>query len=145
MRVLGIDYGDRRIGLAISDGEEKLASRFLTIGNKSLKKSIETIKNIIIKENVEKIIVGLPIGLKMESEQTLKTKKFINYLGKEINIPIEEINEVFTSKMAEENLLNAGVKREETKDIIDQEAARIILQDYLDSKFIKYISNLTIQ
>jgi len=136
MRILGIDYGDRRIGLAISDREEKLASRFLTVENKSMKNTIKEIKNIIIKENVEKIIVGLPVGLKMESEQTAKTRLFIKELKQKINPPIIEANEVFTSKMAEENLLNAGIKREKIKEIIDQEAARIILQDYLDSKFI---------
>jgi len=133
MRILGIDYGDRRIGLAISDREEKLASRFLTIENRTLEKSIEIIKNIIIKENIEKIIIGLPVGLKMESEQTGKTRLFIKELRQKINLSIIEANEVFTSKMAEENLLSAGVKREEIKSIIDQEAARIILQDYLDS------------
>ncbi len=136
MRVLGIDYGDRRIGLAISDREEKLASRFLTVENRTLKKSIETIKNIIAKENIEKIIIGLPVGLKTESEQTAKTRLFIKKLKQKINLPIIEANEVFTSKMAEENLFNAGVKREEIKSIIDQEAARIILQDYLDRGFI---------
>lgn len=135
MRILGIDYGDRRIGLAISDRGKKLASRFLTVENRTLEKSIEVIKNIIIKENIEKIIVGLPVGLKTESEQTVKTRLFIRELKQKINLPIIEANEVFTSKMAEENLLNAGIKREKIKEIIDQEAARIILQDYLDSKF----------
>ncbi len=136
MRVLGVDYGDRRIGLAISDGEEKLASRFLTVENRSLENTIEEIRNIIAKENIKKIIVGLPMGLKMESEQTRKTRLFIKELKQKINLPIIEANEVFTSKMAEENLLNAGAKREEIKSIIDQEAARIILQDYLDRGFI---------
>jgi putative holliday junction resolvase len=136
MRILGIDYGDRRIGLAISDREEKLASRFLTVENRNLEKSIEAIKNIITKENVEKIIVGLPVGLKMKSEQTEKTRLFIGELKQKINLSIIEANEVFTSKMAEENLLNAGVKRGEIKNIIDQEAARIILQDYLNSRSV---------
>ncbi len=136
MRILGVDYGDRRIGLAISDREEKLASRFLTVENRILEKSIEMIKSMIAKENVEKIIVGLPVGLKAESEQTAKTRFFIKELKQRINLPIIEVNEVFTSKMAEENLLNAGAKREKIKSIIDQEAARIILQDYLDSKII---------
>lgn len=136
MKILGIDYGDKRIGLAISDENEKLASRFLTLENKSLKNSIEEIKNIIIKKSIKKIIIGLPFGLKTESEQTQKTNNFINYLIKEVDIPVKKINEVFTSKMAKENLRNAGIKKEELKEIIDQEAARIILQDYLDNKDI---------
>ncbi len=137
MRVLGVDYGDRRIGLAISDREEKLASRFLTVENRTLEKSIEIIRNIIAKENIEKIIIGLPVGLKMESEQTGKTKLFIDELKQRMDLPIIEANEVFTSKMAEENLLSAGVKREKIKSIIDQEAARIILQDYLEEQATK--------
>lgn len=133
MCVLGVDYGGRRIGLAISDKDEKLASRFLTVENRNLEIVIKEINNIIAKENIEKIIIGLPVGLKMESEQTKKTRLFINKLKQKTNLPIIEVNEVFTSKMAEENLLRAGVKRERIKNVIDQEAARIILQDYLDS------------
>lgn len=135
-KILAIDYGNKRTGLAISDIDEKLASRFLTLENRSLKNLIKEIKNIITKESIEKIIVGLPIGLKTESEQTQKTNDFINYLTKETGIPIKKINEVFTSKMAEKNLRDTGIKREELKKIIDQEAARIILQDYLDNKNI---------
>ncbi len=132
MKILGIDYGDRKIGLAISDANQKLASCLLTFENKSLESSVLNIKDIVSKESVVKIIAGIPVGLKVESEQGRKTKKFINLLIKKIHIPVIKMNEVFTSKIAEENLLNAGVKREKIKEIIDQEAARIILQDYLD-------------
>jgi len=134
MKILSIDYGDKRIGLAISDENEKLASRFLTLENKSQKKSIVEIKNIISEKNIRKIIIGIPIGLKGESAQTRDIKEFSVELSENIKIPIIEINEVFTSKMAEENLLQAGVKSREIKETIDQEAARIILQDYLDRK-----------
>ena len=134
MKILSIDYGDKRIGLAISDENEKLASRFLTLENKSQKKSIVEIKNIISEKNIRKIIIGIPIGLKGESAQTRDIKEFSVELSENIKIPIIEINEVFTSKMAEENLLQAGVKSREVKETIDQEAARIILQDYLDRK-----------
>ncbi len=132
MPILSIDYGDKRIGLAISDKEKKLASRFLTVKNKSIKDSVLKISKIASDEKAEKIIIGLPIGLKSKSEQTQKTRNFINRLRKELSIPIIEINEVFTSKMAEKNLRDAGVKGKKLKDIIDQEAARIILQEYLD-------------
>ncbi|MCK5475891.1 MAG: Holliday junction resolvase RuvX [Candidatus Pacebacteria bacterium] len=134
MKILGIDYGDRKIGLALSDKDRKLASRFLTLENRSMKNTIRDIKEIIVKEEIEEIIIGIPIGLKTESEQTQKTRIFIDDLLKKINITVETMNEVFTSKMAEENLLNSGVKRENFREVIDQEAARIILQDHLDSK-----------
>ena len=132
MKILSIDYGEKRIGLAISDENEKLASRFLTLENRSQKKSIVEIKKIILEKNIQKIIVGIPIGLKGESAQTRNIKEFSLRLSENIEIPIKEVNEVFTSKMAEENLLQAGVKSRDIKKIIDQEAARIILQDYLN-------------
>lgn len=134
MKILAIDYGDRKIGLAISDVDQKLASRFLTLENKTLEKSVFSIKDIITKENVGEILIGIPVGLKMESEQARKTEKFITFLKEEIIVPFQTINEVYTSKIAEENLLLAGVKRENFREIIDQEAARIILQEYLDNK-----------
>ncbi|MCK5084652.1 MAG: Holliday junction resolvase RuvX [Candidatus Pacebacteria bacterium] len=134
MKILAIDYGNKRVGLAISDENGKLASRFLTLENKSLGSLIKEIKNIILEKNVSKIILGIPVGFDGESAQTRNIKKFAVELGQNIDIPIIEINEIFTSKMAEENLLNADIKREEIKKIIDQEAARIILQDHLDNK-----------
>jgi len=134
MKILSIDYGDKRIGLAISDKNGKLASRFLMLENKSLKKSIVEIKKIITEKNIQKIIVGIPIGLRGESAQTKNIKEFSVKLSENISIPIIGMNEVFTSKMAEENLRKAGVKKEDIKKIIDQEAARIILQDYLNRK-----------
>ena len=132
MKILSVDYGDKRIGLAISDENEKLASRFLTLENKSQEKSITEIKKIILEKNIQKIIIGIPVGLKGESVQTQDIKEFSAKISKNIKIPIMEMNEVFTSKMAKENLLKAGVKNKKLKEIIDQEAARIILQDYLD-------------
>ena len=130
MKILSVDYGEKRIGLAVCDESETLASRFLTLENKSLKKSVEEIKKIISEENIKKIVVGVPVGFKGESEQTGKVREFIGELSKNIDLPIVEINEIFTSKIAEENLIKAGVK--DIKKIIDQEAARIILESYLE-------------
>ncbi|MEA1936718.1 MAG: Holliday junction resolvase RuvX [Patescibacteria group bacterium] len=134
MKIFSIDYGDERIGLAISDENEKLASRFLTLENKSQKKLTAEIKRIILKENIQKIIIGIPVGFKGESAQTRKIREFSAELSANIAIPVTEVNEVFTSKMAKENLLQAGIKSVNIKEIIDQEAARIILQDYLNRK-----------
>jgi putative Holliday junction resolvase len=134
MRMLGIDYGNKRIGLAVSDRNEKLASCFLTLENKSLESSINKIRKIIAENNIEKVIIGIPVGFKGESRQAKKTREFAIELKKETNLPIIEINEIFTSKMAKKNLLNAGINSKEFKKNIDQEAARIILQDYLDRR-----------
>ncbi|MFA7169583.1 MAG: Holliday junction resolvase RuvX [Candidatus Paceibacterota bacterium] len=130
---LGIDYGDTRIGLALSDPEKKLARRFFTLQNENKIKTIKRLKDIIESEGVMKIIIGIPLGFSGKNEQTRKVETFISSLQEEIKIPIETINEVLTSKMAEKNLINSGVRN--IKEVLDQEAARIILQDYLD--FIK--------
>ncbi len=134
MRILGIDYGDKRIGLAISDEGGRLASRFLTLKNNTIEDSIKRFKQIISVNNIEKIIIGVPAGFNKDTEQTLKTKVFIKILREQMKIPVIEINEIFTSKMAEKNLRDNKMNSEKIKNIIDQEAARIILQDFLDRK-----------
>lgn len=132
MKILGIDYGDRRIGLAVSDETGRLASRFLTVENISLKNSVEGLAKMASDNKISKIIIGIPVGFWGEGKQSKITRLFIDELKQKINLPIIEINEVFTSKMAEENLRSAGIKNTEFKSLIDQEAARIILQEYLD-------------
>jgi putative Holliday junction resolvase len=128
--LLGIDYGDARVGIAISDPEEKLARRLLTLQNST--ELFSDIQKIIIENSVEKIVVGLPVGFQGESAQTQKVGDFINQLEEKFSLPVIRINEVMTSRMAQENLISLGVK--DIKELIDQEAARIILQDYLDYK-----------
>lgn len=128
--LLGIDYGDARVGIAISDPEEKLARRLLTLQNST--ELFSDIQKIIIENSVEKIVVGLPVGFQGESAQTQKVGDFINRLEEKFSFPVIRINEVMTSRMAQENLISLGIK--DIKELIDQEAARIILQDYLDYK-----------
>ncbi len=124
MRYLGVDYGDKRVGLALSDDEGILGMPHKTIPNKDL---IKNFKKIIKEENVKIIIFGLPLNLSMEeTEQTRKTKKFVNELKRQIDIPVEFENEFLTSVQAE----RSGVEKEK----IDESSAAIILQSYLDSK-----------
>lgn len=128
--ILGIDYGDKRIGLALSDPEGKLARRFVTLNNDSREKILEDLRFIVEKEKVEKIVIGTPIGFRGENEQTKRVEEFIDLVREGIMLPVAKMNEMLTSKMAEENLHMAGIK--DIKAVLDQEAARIILQDYLD-------------
>ncbi|MFA6897517.1 MAG: Holliday junction resolvase RuvX [Patescibacteria group bacterium] len=126
--ILGIDYGNKRIGLALSDPEEKLARRFFTLINSP--EVISNLEKIVKDERVEKIVIGFPVGFSGKSEQTRRVEEFIVIFQENIKIPVIKVNEVLTSKMAEKNLRQNGVKN--IKEILDQEAARIILQDYLD-------------
>lgn len=134
MKILSIDYGDKKMGLAISDRNEKLASRFLTLENESMGNSVKMLVKIAADNEIERIVIGVPVGFRGESRQAEITRLFINKLKQKINLPVIEVNEVFTSKMAEKNLRSAGITNAELKNFIDQEAARIILQEYLDKR-----------
>lgn len=127
---LGIDYGEKRIGLALSDPEGKLARRFLTLTNQGMDDAVSQIARLVDEENAEAIVVGLPVGFGGETGQTGAVRGFIERLQEGVDIPVDTLNEVFTSRMAEDNLRAAGVK--DIKAVLDQEAARIILQDYID-------------
>ena len=125
MRYLGIDYGDKRIGIALSDEQGILAFPFATIENG--KGAIDQIKKICSEQEVEKIIVGLPISFGMrETEQTGKVRLFAKKVGKETGLTIEFENEILTSKMAGKE----GVSRQK----IDESSAAIILQSWIDGK-----------
>ncbi|KKP98718.1 MAG: hypothetical protein US79_C0002G0084 [Parcubacteria group bacterium GW2011_GWC1_38_17] len=128
MRYLGIDYGDKRIGIALSDERGVFAFPFSTIEND--KKVINSIKKICSEQEVEKIIVGLPLSFSMqETEQTQKVKEFAQKLGKGVDLPIEFENEILTSKMADKQ----GVGKQN----IDESSAALILQGWLDRNEIK--------
>jgi putative Holliday junction resolvase len=132
MKTISIDYGDKRTGLAVSDESGRLAKRFRTLENKEDKVLIAEIQKILLEEKIAMVLVGVPVGLNAISDQTRKTDHFIMALKRTINVPIESVNEMYTSKMAEKNLFDAGKRGTEIRDLVDQEAARIILQEYLD-------------
>lgn len=123
MRYLGIDYGDKRIGVALSDEEGKFAFPFSTVENG--KKAIDEIKKICSEQGTDRIILGLPLSFGMkETEQTGKVKIFAQKLKKEINLPLEFENEILTSKMAGK----IGAHK------IDESSAALILQGWLDKR-----------
>ncbi len=128
--LLGIDYGDKRIGLALSDPEGTLARRLLTLENDG--EAVQRLGELTRQHGVEGIVMGIPLGFSGASEQTAKVEAFIGRLEQALDLPIARMNEILTSKMAQENLIRAGVR--DVKAILDQEAARIILQDYLDAR-----------
>lgn len=132
MKIIAIDYGDKRIGIAISDEEGRIARRFKTLENKGRDWTVVEIENITRDENVRRIVIGIPVGLKNDTHQTETVKLFIKALTEKIKIPVFSVNEVYTTKMAEKNLLDKGMKSKDIRRVVDQEAARIILQEYLD-------------
>ena len=132
-RILALDYGDKKIGVAISDPMKIIAKPLMVINNFSYKHILFEIQNLITEQNIEKIVVGLPLTLKnKKSIQTKKVLKFIEELNKDINLPIIAYDERLTSKIATQSLINQGVKTGHNKKDIDKTAAAIFLQDYLD-------------
>ncbi|MFH1610454.1 MAG: Holliday junction resolvase RuvX [Patescibacteria group bacterium] len=140
MKVLGIDYGTKNIGLALSDDTQKLAFAYNTLNKKSL---LIELKDICNKEEVEKIIVGLPIGLSGEDTQTTElVLSFVKELEKELNIPIQTLDErlstVQASRMENKNVhpVKSATKSRSAKQFsrasIDELSAQIFLQAYLD-------------
>ena len=136
-RILGIDYGDSRIGLALSDLDKIIASPFKTIKNKGLDNTKKKIFNIIRENKVELIVLGLPISMSgTDTNQTKKVRKFQNFI-QDLDTPIEMQDERLSSFTAKKSLIQQKIKTGYNKHLIDSTAAAIFLQQYLDSKIHK--------
>lgn len=134
MRILGLDVGDRRVGVAISDPLNKIAISLEVIERKDLRKDLEYIKNIIDKNGVGKVIVGLPLNMKgLATKKTEDVKGFIEELKKTVDIPVETYDERFTTLQSEKFLIKADVSRKKRRAVVDKIAAQLILQSFLDS------------
>ena len=130
-KILAIDYGEKRIGLATGDTELGVALPFGIVENNGIKKLLADIAEICRKEEITKIVVGFPMGLSGEkTKQTEKTEKFIAVLKESIQIPVEKQSELFTSRQSHGIFKDAGVKKKR----IDESAATLILADYLERK-----------
>lgn len=131
-RILAIDFGEKNIGVAITDEMGLLARPFATLRNP--KKVYEEIVEILDTNDCEKLVVGLPISLSgKEGRQVEKIREFVNNLAKITDKKIEFYDERLTSKLVEKRLINEGVSAKKRKELIDQLSARELLQDYLDS------------
>lgn len=129
MKYLGIDYGEKRIGVAVSDGDGKIAfPKYVEVASGPERFMIvaRNLKKIIDAEQIDVIIVGLPLGFSMqETEMTKKAKEFGEFLKKELNIEIIFQNEVLSTAEVEKS----GGARE---GMIDASSAALILQSFLD-------------
>lgn len=134
MRYLGLDIGDKRIGIAISDPEEILASPLTTVTRDDDEKAIEAILELVNKHEVQRIVVGLPYSLDGSiGRQANKVMSFVEELSKHTEAEIETRNERLSSVAAERLLAEASTKRKTARLRRDAAAAAFILQGYLDS------------
>ena len=131
-RILGVDYGDVRVGLALSDTTKLIASPLKTIQNKNSGLLISELKEIISENDVESIVVGFPVGMKgQDTNQTVKVKVFAQSLSI-LCLPIFMEDERLSSIAAKKSLFMENIKTGHNKEIIDQRAAAIVLQQFLD-------------
>ena len=135
-RVMALDVGDVRIGVAVSDLMGIIANPLETYTRKGdVAKDAIYIANLAKQHEVDLFVCGLPLGLNgKENEQTQKTRAFIEELQKHTEILVRFMDERFTTLSAERVLIEGNVRRENRKKVIDKVAATIILQNYLDSK-----------
>ena len=134
-RILSIDYGLKRTGIAVTDDFQIIASGLITIPSAEL---ISFLKNYFSKENVETVIIGEPKQMNgLPSESTEIIEKFIVQFHTEFpTMKMERVDERFTSKMAFQTMTDSGLKKKQrqNKGLIDEIAATILLQDYLNYK-----------
>lgn len=134
-RVLAIDYGEKRTGIAITDPLQIVASGLTTVDTNTL---IDFLKNYCSKENVDLFVVGLPKQMNNQPSQSESLiKPFLKKLKSNFpRISIIRIDERFTSKIASRTIIDLGLKKSQRQNklLVDQISATLILQSYLDSK-----------
>jgi putative Holliday junction resolvase len=129
-RVLGVDYGTKRVGLALSDTLGITASPHSTVPRSDV---IAVAMNLVKEMDVGTIVVGLPTGLSGdEGMSASEARKLADELGSATGVDVVLVDERYTSRIAESSLLQTGMKRRERREKVDQVAAALILQDYLD-------------
>jgi putative Holliday junction resolvase len=131
-RILSIDYGIKRTGIAVTDEMQIIASGLTTVASKEL---IVFLKDYFSKEKVEKVIIGEPKQMNgLPSESAPIIEKFIKEFSKEFpEMLLDRVDERFTSKMAFQTMIDSGLKKKQrqNKALVDEIAATIMLQDYM--------------
>ena len=137
-RILAVDYGKRRTGLAVTDELQIIAGGLTTVDTKNL---LEYILSYLEKESVERIVVGLPKQMNNEpSENMCRIEPFVNRLRKLVKIPVEYYDERFTSVLAHQAMLQSGIGKmaRRNKELVDEISATIFLQSYMESRRMRF-------
>ena len=135
MRVLALDVGEKRIGVALSDPTGLLASPLTTISSTSESRDIDAVLRLAAEHEVEAIIVGLPLSLSGRlGPQARQVARFAGTLSKRADVEVKTIDERYSTAEAERLLRQSGVKPSRQRARVDAAAAAVVLQAYLDSK-----------
>ncbi len=135
MRILSIDYGQKRTGIAVTDEMQMIASGLTTVDSAT---AIDFLRNYFAKEKVERVLIGEPKQMNGQPSQSapLIEAFIVKFKEQFPDIPLEQVDERFTSKMAFQTMIDSGLKKKQRQDkgLIDEISATILLQDYLSRK-----------
>ena len=135
MRILGIDHGTKRIGLAISDELAMIAQPLEFVPAEPFSNFLERLREIIRQKEVELLLVGMPRNMDGSyGPAALKAQEFVAVLQNSVTVPVKTWDERLTSAQANRFLIEANVRRNKRKEKVDKTAAAILLQSYLDSR-----------
>ncbi|MDP2921632.1 MAG: Holliday junction resolvase RuvX [Candidatus Omnitrophota bacterium] len=133
-RILALDLGEKRIGVAVSDSMNIIAQSVGVIERKGLESDFQEIKDLIKEYGAGLLVVGLPLNMDGTSGKSAKTAlDFVDKLKKEVQAQVEMLDERLTTAQGERIFLEADISRKKRKKNIDKVAAQLILQNYLDS------------
>jgi putative Holliday junction resolvase len=134
-RILAIDYGKKRTGIAVTDPLQIIASGLTTVDTQKL---FDFLKDYLSKEPVERVIVGMPLNLDgTDTDATPSVRHFLRRMANEFpSMPVETVDERHTSKMASRAMVDMGMKKKDrrNKALVDEIAAAIMLQEYMQSR-----------
>ena len=133
-RLLGVDYGERRTGIAISDESRTIAFPRETLECPRPEQAAAAVARLAAAERVAGIVVGWPVNMNgTEGPRTERTRQFMDEVARRTEIPLYRWDERLSTKIAEDALIAAGTRRERRKQVVDKLAAQVILQGYLDN------------
>jgi putative Holliday junction resolvase len=133
MRVLGLDIGDRRIGIALSDALGLTAQRLMVLERRNLSTDLEAIRALVATHHAERVVVGLPLTMRGErGVQAKKVAAFIDSLQRAVPVPVQPLDERLTTVQGQRALTAMNTSARKRKQLIDQVAAQLILQHFLD-------------
>jgi putative Holliday junction resolvase len=134
-RVMALDVGERRVGVAMSDLSQTLATPYTTLHAHPQAVLFQKIQQLIVKEEVVDLVIGLPISLNgQEGPQAQRIRQFIAAIATCVSVPLHTCDERYTTAEAQRVMIEAGLRPEQRKAKIDEVAASIILQDYLNQQ-----------
>jgi len=135
MRILGIDYGSKRLGLSLSDQDEILASPLPVRTRTTIKEDLDFLAQLVREKEVAKIVLGLPLNMNgSQGEMARAVQEFADELRRACAVPVILFDERLTTSEAERVLIHADISRKKRKNLRDGLAAVLILQGYLESQ-----------